>query len=305
IFGSAPHLNSSLTHSPVTGSAGPMQAPLLQLLRDLQYFLDSVYQEDWSSGTVTNLFVFCVGLPVNCLAIYGLCRLVKSGMAVPVYVINLLVSDLLQLAVKPVLIARRLSPCPGLQLQRAYAASKMIHFFGLCGSIWFMVCIALERYLVVGRPLWYRSHRGLWRTGLVSLAVWAFTLAVGGLYVLGHLVVTVSEGAELLFLLIPYFLPFPLLVSSCAATGRALSGPGAGVVSARERRRVLQTLGLVLGGYAVLFLPRYLARWLLWAKGDSRPAQLFYRVTGELVGLNPLLDPVLYILVRKDVSSRL
>ncbi|XP_006643298.2 G-protein coupled receptor 4-like [Lepisosteus oculatus] len=45
--------------------------------------------------------VFCVGLPTNCLALYGLYRLVKADYALPIYAINLLLADLLQIATLP------------------------------------------------------------------------------------------------------------------------------------------------------------------------------------------------------------
>ncbi|MGH0128830.1 UNVERIFIED_CONTAM: hypothetical protein FKN15_036376 [Acipenser sinensis] len=88
--------------------------------------------------------VFCIGLPTNCLALYGLYRLVRTDNALPVYVINLLLSDLLQISTLPLWID-------------CYSHGHVWHFgntlceitgdiFWICQSvsIFFMLCVALE-----------------------------------------------------------------------------------------------------------------------------------------------------------------
>ncbi|GLD69683.1 G-protein coupled receptor 4-like protein [Lates japonicus] len=69
----------------------------------------------------------------------------------PIYVINLLISDLIQFCCMIVEVA-------------AKPEDDMItfmYYFGLMASVDFMVCDALERYLAISCPLWYRFRQNI------------------------------------------------------------------------------------------------------------------------------------------------
>ncbi|XP_066578255.1 G-protein coupled receptor 4-like [Amia ocellicauda] len=196
-----------------------------------------------------------IGLPANCLAICSLYRMIRADMVVPIYIINLLISDLLQIIARIVrLILLTLTHSERLQVAKAFSFSLFI--LGLSASIGFMLCIALERYLVVAHPLWYRCRRSIRHTTLVSVGVWVsvviLTAVVMPLYFMPHFQQQITISFSVLFLL-----PFPLLLFFFFGTWRAIAG--ATSVRDEEKRRIVRTLALVLGTYTVLFLPYCIA----------------------------------------------
>ncbi|XP_036403085.1 psychosine receptor-like [Megalops cyprinoides] len=200
------------------------------------------------SKTFLNWITLCIEFPVICWAIFALYHLVKDDNAVPVYVINLLISDILQHIGRFCILIPDLSP----QVENTF---YFICVIGVLSSVVFMVCIALERYLAIVHPLWYRYRRTVRHSVLMSLIAWVspFILALlGGIasYCSGHIKNTY------LTLCIFLILPFPLLVFFLVATWRALSRSTS--VPVTERKRILCTLLLVLGNYAVLFFPSIL-----------------------------------------------
>uniref|UniRef100_W5LXW3 G-protein coupled receptors family 1 profile domain-containing protein n=1 Tax=Lepisosteus oculatus TaxID=7918 RepID=W5LXW3_LEPOC len=173
-----------------------------------------------------------VGLPVNCLAIFGLCRLVTVNHVAPVYVINLLISDLLQMPIKFQHIITQ------------YICSRAFHI-GVSAGNGFMVCIALERYLVIAHPLWYRFRHSVKNSVLLSLAIW--TMCVPCVLLFTSYVVLYG------FLIVLMLLSSALLVFFYVGTRRAIVA--AISMTAAEKARILCMLAFVLIANAVLSVP--------------------------------------------------
>ncbi|KAI3362832.1 hypothetical protein L3Q82_001874 [Scortum barcoo] len=114
----------------------------------------------------TNL---CIGLPLTLVAIYALYSLVQKDHVTPIYVINLLISDLIQLCC---MIIQVTQPTDWTPCETYY----YIYFFGLLSSVGFMVCVAMERYLVVAWPLWYHFRRTIKSSVVVCVVVWVLPL---------------------------------------------------------------------------------------------------------------------------------
>ncbi|XP_042358486.1 G-protein coupled receptor 4-like [Plectropomus leopardus] len=110
---------------------------------------------------VVDCIIICIGLPLTLLAIYALYSLVKDDHIAPIYVINLLITDVIQLCCLIVEVSQRERPTE--------TFSDLIRFYCLTTSVCFMVCIAMERYLVIACPLWYRLRRTIKISVLVSL----------------------------------------------------------------------------------------------------------------------------------------
>ncbi|MBN3305971.1 GPR4 protein, partial [Amia calva] len=241
-----------------------------------------------------------IGLPANCLALFSLYRMIRADMVVPIYIINLLISDLLQIIARIVrLILLTLTHSERLQVAKAFSFSLFI--LGLSASIGFMLCIALERYLVVAHPLWYRCRRSIRHTTLVSVGVWVsvviLTAVVMPLYFMPHFQQQITISFSVLFLL-----PFPLLLFFFFGTWRAIAG--ATSVRDEEKRRIVRTLALVLGTYTVLFLPYCIVTFIISYK-IKRNNNIALIITIQMVQLSALVDPVLYILLRPDVRNTL
>ena len=112
-------------------------------------FVEVVYVIGW--------VVFSLGIPVIFLAIYLLYCLICANHIAPIYVINLLISDLLQMCVLPVMFQGY-----------CHIVVLLVYYYSLTTSVGFMVCIALERYLVVAFPLWYRFQHNIKNSLIVS-----------------------------------------------------------------------------------------------------------------------------------------
>ncbi|XP_014881950.1 ovarian cancer G-protein coupled receptor 1-like, partial [Poecilia latipinna] len=165
---------------------------------------------------------------------------VKKGQDAPVYVINLLVSDLIQFCCRiPVDLYN-----PG--LSSAICSDILYHAFMV--SVGFMVCISCERYLVITKPLWYRFRRNIKTYVVVCIVVWILPL----LFLL-FAFLTLGVQMAAFSLIVVLILPFPLFIFFLVGTIKALSG--ALSVPADEKRRIAAIQVVVLIIYALLYLP--------------------------------------------------
>ena len=251
--------------------------------------MDLIYNSNFENNTQNNgsefghMFymmdwvVFSFGIPATFLAIYLLYFLICANHIAPIFVINLLISDLLQMCVVP-LVHRG---C-------CHIVVGVMYFIGLTASVGFMVCIALERYLLIAFPLWYRFGCKVKYSIMLSSIVWLFSFVyVGIIYSM-----LLPGEAMLILTSVLILIPLPLLIFFLVGTLRALSDSIS--VPLLEKIRIIGILALVLGIYCVLFLPRVIY-FLLVAMHIPVKTPLL----GFLVLLNPLVDPLLYVFMRK------
>ncbi len=113
--------------------------------------------------------IFSIEIPIICLAIYAVYSLLKSKQAAPVFVINLLAADLIQI------VSMLLFTIPSRSF-RPFSI-KVILWAGFMG-MYFMTCIAVERYILIAHPIWHRSHRSLKCFVYTSLTGWLVSLII-------------------------------------------------------------------------------------------------------------------------------
>ncbi|XP_034537308.1 G-protein coupled receptor 4-like [Notolabrus celidotus] len=231
---------------------------------------------------VVMCIVISIGLPLVLVTIYALSSLVRQGQVAPIYVINLLISDIIQLCCMIALVSNHET----LMAVNVYNSS-------LLSSVGFMVCISLERYLVIVHPLWYRFKRTIKISIAVCAVVWAFPL-VYFLFVFPWVTYTVG----VIVLPIILIIPFPLFIFFLVRTLRALSSTAS--VRSDEKRRIVGTLVVVLLIYTLLFLP-IIIRFLLEATGFY--SSMFHYTSGIFVRLSPPADLLLYIFIRKQTMG--
>ncbi|KAF3707886.1 G-protein coupled receptor 4 G-protein coupled receptor 19 [Channa argus] len=239
-------------------------------------------------GVVTCVII-SVSLPLTLAALYAVYFLVQKDNVVPIYVINLLISDIIQLCCMIVSVAVTEST-------KTFKVFFYIYHFGLLTSVCFMVFIALERYLVIACPLWYRFRRTIKISVVVCVVVWAFALV----YLLSVYFSYSSDfsGAELVFDVF-FLVPFPLLIFFLGGTLRALSAGNR--IPSDEKRRIVALVVLVLLIYTLLFLPT-----IIWSLADKATAKdLLSELSATFVQMSPLADSFLYVFLRKGAADKL
>ncbi|KAL7384215.1 hypothetical protein ABVT39_026604 [Epinephelus coioides] len=236
---------------------------------------------------VVTIIIMCIGLPLTLVAIYAVRSLVKDDHVVPIYVINLLITDLIQLCC---MIAWVL---PVDWILSGGIILLIIYLYCLVVSIGFMVCIALERYLVIACPLWYRFRRTIKVSVLVCVVVWALPAVISCLL----LIVRKSIPFTGILLL----LPLPLFIFFLGGTLKALSASIS--VHSDEKRRIVGMLVLVLLIYTLLFLPTIIL--LLAQRSSGIDKRKLNNLSLTFVQFSPLADLFLYIFMRKGTIDKL
>ncbi|XP_062408717.1 psychosine receptor-like [Sardina pilchardus] len=254
-------------------------------------------------GTTVDWIIFIIGLPAIIAAIHALRHLVRADHVTPVFVINLLISDLFQIAITAVFILSRFfdRTLPVFVILRCI--SRLIVRLGISASLSFMVCISVERYLIVAHPIWYRNRRSVKSSMVIACGAWAAC----GLYALLDFTLVHNFNVSLKILTVILLMPALPLMMFCPLTYRALRHCRA--IHQDERRKIIGTLALVLAIYMFIFLPFCIRNLhcLLVAISHNNKCQddVSLVVTSALLYLGPLADPFLYIFMRQDVRNTL
>ncbi|XP_035982688.1 G-protein coupled receptor 4-like [Fundulus heteroclitus] len=223
-----------------------------------------------------------IGLPLTLIVIVAIFLQVKKDQGVPVYVMNLLFSDLIQFC-------GRIIPSfiPGI-------SSGMI-YFGLMASVGFMVCISLERYLIIAKPLWYRFRRNIKTYVVVCGVVWIFPLPI---LLTVNLTTDPTIGSNIIEKVIPgvFLMPITFFIFFLVGTIKALSG--ALSVPAEEKRRIVAIQVVVLLIYSLFFLPNILPFLL------HEISSIIFILSPVCLILSPLADTILYLLSRKSFLDK-
>ena len=228
------------------------------------------------------------------LACYTIIRLVRVDHTTPVYVINLLVSDFLQLLIRPLLIKRVLE-----RKDNNLSARHFVFLLGVFGSIGFMLCITVERYVAVARPLWYQQRHTIKCSILICLVVWILTLTIT---LLNEFLMFPQQLNIRVYFMNAVFslLLFVCLVICYLRTQRAVRSVQS--LPDEEKKRILNLLGMVVGTYGVLFLPLCILSFYIYIVKRFFFIPMYF--ASLLVQLNPMMDPFLYIFIRRDVNVR-
>ncbi|XP_023250429.1 mas-related G-protein coupled receptor member A4-like [Seriola lalandi dorsalis] len=205
----------------------------------------------------------------------------------PIYIINLLISDLIQLCCMIVEVVQH----ENFIIRIIF---NVIYLWGLMASVGFMVCVALERYLVIAWPLWYRFRRTIKASVVVCVVVWTFPLLI---FVFVYILLF-TKLTQTIFGVF-FLLPFPLFIFFLRGTVKALSA--AISVPADEKRRIVAILVLVLLIYTLLFLPSIIWSLVVIFKYDNALSVVSFM----FVKFSPLADVFLYVFSRKGAVDKL
>ncbi|XDV31526.1 hypothetical protein PO909_002517 [Leuciscus waleckii] len=179
------------------------------------------------------------------LTLFALFALIKSNRSTPVFVIHLILSDLIQI------ICRLTHSFTG-SCSWSWAAYNA-YWYSLIAGLYFMACVAFERYLLVSHPIWYRSHHSLKVCCVVSVIIWFVPLIFTDFY---H-----YQLFSLLSLSIGCLIPYPIIilcfVGTCRGLSRAIS------LTSLKRKKILGSLFLVLLTYTFLILPNVILTFII------------------------------------------
>ncbi|XP_041635972.1 ovarian cancer G-protein coupled receptor 1-like [Cheilinus undulatus] len=236
---------------------------------------------------VVTCIIISIGLPLLLMAIYALYSLVKNGQVAPIYIINLFISDLIQFCF---LIALESKP----EEVMIQIILNCIYICGLLTSVGFMLCISLERYLLIAHPLWYRFRRTIRISVGVCVVVWIIPP------ILIFTVFTWNTGFDVKIIFFIFFIiPFPLFIFFLVGTLRALSTSVS--VPSDEKRRIVAILVLVLLIYTLLFLPYIIAL----IAGKHIHDLTLIDLSTMFVRLSPLADLLLFVFIKKETFGKL
>uniref|UniRef100_A0A8C2EXF2 G-protein coupled receptors family 1 profile domain-containing protein n=1 Tax=Cyprinus carpio TaxID=7962 RepID=A0A8C2EXF2_CYPCA len=223
------------------------------------------------------------GIPIICLTLFALCFLIKSHRAASVYVIHLILSDLLQIGFINVLTT-----------ELARAALWSAYKYCLVVGLFFMAFIAIERYILVSHPHWYRSHHSVKMSCFISLIIWLMPLTF----------IKIREQAMFTVLSqsLASFIPYPIILLCFVGTWRGLSH--AKSLTSQKRKLILGSLSLVLLNYTFLILPLSISSLCLEFLNPPPPTAVnVYLFCHFFLYLNPLADCLLYLFMRRDAEN--
>lgn len=289
---------------------------------------------------VSYALVFVIGLGLNATAMYVIVFRTKRWTPSTVYMLNLTVCDTLYIFTLPFLIYYYADESDWPFSEALCKIIRFLFYANLYGSILFLSCISLHRFLGVCHPM--RSLR--WVSGrrarLVSVGVWTCVLFCQApvLYFSrikdnGRVKVCYDTTSPELFdaflvyssvvSALLFVLPFTVVMVCYGLMVRKLlepdwdRGPG-GQPAFRSKQKSVKMIIIVLAVFMLCFLPFHLTRSLYYSFRYLRqvnPAQvscgllgtfsLAYKVTRPLASANSCVDPILYFMAGQDFRRNL
>uniref|UniRef100_A0A8C7CFP8 Si:dkey-165a24.9 n=1 Tax=Oncorhynchus kisutch TaxID=8019 RepID=A0A8C7CFP8_ONCKI len=251
-------------------------------------------------STCVLYLAFSLGLPCNLLSLWGLYQLGRSGGGgcQLVYILNLLLSDLLQLLTLPLWILYLQGAHRWPYGRPACEFVGYVFYVNVYASVVFLCLIALDRCLAIVHPLSSRGVRTVRVAAVSGVAVWTLTF----LFCLGGLLPSVFDAERLLCLeQYPVSLRYAHFKIATVIMGFLL--PCGMIGCLNDRHKITGILVVITVIFIVVFGPYHLVggyRFVSLLLIDNpceleRSIFLCYRLCYGLTSLNTLLDPLFYI----------
>ncbi|XP_062860555.1 P2Y purinoceptor 3 [Trichomycterus rosablanca] len=282
------------------------------------------YSEDFKRILLPVVYsiVFILGLPLNIAVILRLWAKRRALTRSNIYTLNLAVADFLYVCSLPLLIYNYASRDYWPFGELACRWVRFQFYSNLHGSIFFLTCISIQRYLGICHPLapWPR-RAGRKLAWVVCASVWiivvvlcapTFEFAATGIQrnrtVCYEL--SVPERSQQYFpygmalTCIGFLLPFTVIVVLYCRMALVLCQPGdaQGDTSEDKKYKAVRMIAIVVLVFAVSFLPFHITKtmYLLIRTMPQAPCQLrnllsvVYKSTRPFASMNSVLDPILF-----------
>ncbi|XP_006002226.1 P2Y purinoceptor 3 [Latimeria chalumnae] len=278
---------------------------------------------------ITYSLVFLLGLVLNGTVIWLACCRIKSWTCTTIYLVNLAVADLFYVCSLPLLIAnyamRDRWPFGNI-------ACKLVRFFfytNLYGSILFLTCITVHRFLGVCYPLKSINYRTkklatfgtsiTWMVVAIELLptfLYAHTATLGNRTVCYDLTnprnFTNYFPYGITLTVLGFLLPFVIILICCCLMIRSLGrSTEVGDVGKTIRAKSIRTVLLLCVLFAICFVPFHITRTIylvvrVYLIKDCRILQFVtvsYKVWRPVVSFNSCINPLLFL--TDDKNKRL
>uniref|UniRef100_A0A3Q3AJH5 P2Y purinoceptor 2 n=1 Tax=Kryptolebias marmoratus TaxID=37003 RepID=A0A3Q3AJH5_KRYMA len=317
--------------------ATPCAQPVQGTWRD---FVFCKFNEDFKYILlpVSYALVFVIGLALNATALYVIVFRTKRWRPSTVYMFNLTMCDTLYVFTLPFLVYYYADENDWPFSEPVCKLIRFLFYANLYGSILFLSCISLHRFLGVCYPVRSLNWVSARQARLVSVAVWAcvlFCQAPVLYFVRTRDVATericydttspelfddflvYSSVVSVLMFALPFMVVmvcYGLMVRKLLELGwgsdRGAEGERGGLTAQRYKQKSVKTIIVVLAAFMLCFLPFHLTRSLYYSFRYLscrllEASSVAYKVTRPLASANSCVDPILYFLAGQDVRSSL
>nr|XP_046180985.1 lysophosphatidic acid receptor 4-like [Oncorhynchus gorbuscha] len=274
--------------------------------------------------------VFVLGLCTNCAALFVFCFRMKLRNETTLFMTNLALSDLVFVFTLPFKVyynVNRHWPF-GDELCKVSGTAFITNIYG---SMLFLTCISVDRFLAIVYPFRSRSVRTRRNAGLVCAAVW-LTIVGGGISVTFFSTINQANRATACFEgfskstwktylskitifieIVGFLLPLLTNLVCSSLVLRTLRRPGTIGHGCNSKRRVLRMILVHLAIFIICFVP-YNSILFLYAMVRTqalancnleRFVRTLYPITLCLATLNCCLDPVVYYFTSESFQKSL
>ncbi|XP_056622303.1 P2Y purinoceptor 2-like isoform X1 [Triplophysa dalaica] len=273
---------------------------------------------------VSYTLVFVVGLVLNITAMYFILFRTKGWKPNTIFMINLNICDTLYILTLPFLIYYY---ADGNDWPFGELMCKLIRFLfytNLYGSVLFLSCISLHRFLGVCHPMRSLSWMNARCARLISVCIWVTVLIFQSpvlyfsrlrdkskdvichdttIQALFNDFLVYSSVVMVLF----FILPFGVVLVCNGLMVKKLQEPGVGEgpTSQRSKQKSVKMIIIVLLVFVLCFLPFHVNRSIYYtfryldenvSCDVLNKCNVAYKITRPLVSLNSCIDPVLYFM---------
>ncbi|KAM4690561.1 ovarian cancer G-protein coupled receptor 1-like [Rhinophrynus dorsalis] len=270
---------------------------------------------------VTYSVSFIIGVPANLMGVYGMYRLIKPRFRHAVYLLNLTIADLLYLSILPLWIVYFKQDHYWTLGDVACKASGTFYFINMYASIYFLCCIAIDRFIGIVYPIRFRTFQTVKCNIIVSLAGWVIIILCQIPIILSMNIkhsqlcyewimekrshAIVNCFAAIFGFLTPTFILCFSYQASIRSIRKASMSPHGGVWIKCLLLSCLITFLSCFGPYHCLSL-FHAIHVLIYGPNCEfvQSIHKYYRVSVALTSLNTVLDPMLYIFISEDIRKQ-